>query len=825
MESESAPPVPSAGSRALAFVRAHLRGALATTMLVAGILLFGWVVHHHYPIQRWLFWRYAGYWLGTLVVGAASYGIGHVLVERVFRVRVPLLEHAVFSFVLGIFSFEAIMCLIGAAQGYRRPVFYIVPLVLLGAVAVPLKRHLAHVRRLFARRAPTRPPLGWATLATVFGVLGLGMVYFLVLTPHNVQFDARWKHMAIAENWVAHGGLYPAGEGWVFSARPHFTSYLYAWAFLLPARLFDKMVLSAHLEFLIFVVTTVLGIPALVRRLVPKADPRWVWAARFVFPGVFLYDSSLSGGADHAGAMYAIPIALCLFRVLRDLDPRFVVLLGLFIAGAGITKETIVMMLAPTPLLLVGGKIVIELVNGLRGKSTPELRRRALYAPLLLAAAGLVATSPVWLKNLVFYGDPVYPVFSKYLPAHPLTDQALYRFKYGYAEGLLWKPTRDLAGLLQTLQALFSWSFIPNDWPKFHRTVPVIGSLFTLLLACLPFLKNTKRIWILVLWVHLGIFGWYSIHHQDRYLQGLMPLMAAATVAIAILVWRSFGAAARGALGLLVGLQIVWGGDVYFIQTHGFVKTPLKSTLDLLSGGFEKKYDDRFDIQDSWQELGASTPKGSRLLLHIFLSHHFHLGTNRETILDMYLFQYGIEYGAAKTPEGVRQMLKNLGATHVFVQPEKKSDGMNSITGDILFWDFARQLADRKSMNDGVLGVVPDKPLDATFRDTVAVLSCSAKAPPKGLYHLADLRTLPYGPDNRKFRPPVRAANTKEEAAALLPMAEFVVVEEACYEQKDLPPDIVRAYDLLVERRPWAGFGAMDIHRRKATMPSVPLAP
>ncbi|MDC0741020.1 hypothetical protein [Polyangium mundeleinium] len=806
-------------------MRTHLRGALATTMLVAGIALFGWVVHRHYPIPKWLFWRYAGYWLGALVVGTASYGIGHVLVERVFRLRLPLLEHAVFSFVLGIFGFETTMCLVGAAQGYRKPAFYAVPLVLLAAVALPLRRHVAHVRRVLARTARTRPALGWSTLATVFGVLGLGMVYFLVLTPHNIQFDARWKHMAIAENWVAHGGLYPAAEGWVFSARPHFTSYLYAWAFLAPGRLFDKMVLSAHLEFLIFVVTTVLGIPALVRRLVPKADPRWVWAARFVFPGVFLYDSSLSGGADHAGAMYAIPIALCLFRVLRDFDPRFVVLLGLFIGGAGITKETIVMMLGVAPLLLVGGKIVVVLVQSLRGKATPELRRRALLSPLLLAAAGLVATSPLWLKNFLFYGDPVYPVFSKYLHAHPLTDQALYRFKYGYAEGLLWKPTRDLKGLRETLQALFTWSFSPNDWPKFHRTVPVIGSLFTLLLACLPFLKNTKRLWILVFWIHLGIFGWYSIHHQDRYLQGLMPLMAAVTVAIALSLWRSFGVAARGALGMLVGLQLIWGGDVYFIQTHGFVKTPLKSAIDLLSAGFEKKYDDRFDIQDGWQDVGNATPKGSRLLVHIFLSHHFQLGTNRETILDMYLFQYGIEYGAAKTPEGVRQMVKDLGATHVFVAPDKKADGMNSIAADILFWDFVRYLTDRKSVNEGVLGGVPDKPIDVPFRDTVAVLSCSAKAPPNGLYKLSDLRTLPYGPDNRRFGKPLRAANNKDVAAAFLPMAEFVVVEDTCYDPKSLPPDISRSYDLLVERREWSGFRGMDIFRRKAHLPAMPVPP
>ena len=40
------------------------------------------------------------------------------------------------------------------------------------------------------------------------------------------------------------------------------------------------------------------------------------------------------------------------------------------------------------------------------------------------------------------------------------------------------------------------------------------------------FLKGTRRLWLLALWIHVGVFAWYSVHHQDRYLQGLLPLMA-----------------------------------------------------------------------------------------------------------------------------------------------------------------------------------------------------------------------------------------------------------------------------------------------------------
>ncbi|MDC3958602.1 glycosyltransferase family 39 protein [Polyangium jinanense] len=819
---ESVETAESVGPPAQSGRLARLRQALVTLALVAGIGVFGWVVHQHYPIPKWLFWRYAGYWLGTLVVGIASYGLGHVALHRVFRVRMPLLEHAMVSMALGVYGFEILMFIIGLLGLYRTATFFVLPVALLAAVALPLYQHALHIRRVFARSAPTRPKLGPAALALAFGLLGLGMIYFYVITPSNIQFDSRWKHLALAEQYVVQGAIRPAVEGWVFTARPHFTSYLYTWAFLVPGRLFDKMTLAAHLEFGLFVMTTVVGIPALVRRLVPRADPRWIWAARFLFPGVLLYDSSVCGGADHVGAMFGTAVVLVLFRALRDLDLRYVSLLGVLCAAAALTKETVAIMLVPAPLALVVIRGAMLGVQSFRGRAEPNLGRRWLVAPLLLGGVGLAASSPLWLKNFLFYGDPFYPLLGAKLHAHPFTDQAAYRFKYGYAEGLLWKPTRDLKGLLQTLVALVDFSFVPNDWPKFHGKVPVFGSMFTLLLGCLPFLKKAKRIWLVVLLVHVGIFIWYSVHHQDRYLQALMPYMAAVTAAIALSVWRSFGTGARVALATLFGLQIVWGGDVYFIQTHAHARSPLKNSIDLLSAGFEKKHDARFGIQQHWQEVGQATPPQSRLLLHIWPDHHAHLGTMRHTVLDAYLWQFGVEYGAAGSTEGVRTMLRDLGVTHVLAEPDKESDGANSIAADLLFWDFATHLRERKTIGQGLLGKVPEEPIQAPFDDLTAVLSCTAKAPAKGLFHVRDLRVLPFGPIG--FPAPIKPAKTKEEAEALLAHAHFVVLEEGCKEIGK-PAGITRAFDLVTHRRRYGPFNAMELYRRRPGLSAIPLPP
>src|SRR5690606_23373510 len=483
-----------------------------------------------------------------------------------------------------------------------------------------LVRLFQRVRRVVERRPPRVTP--FRLLVFAFGFLAFGMVYFLVLTPENVQFDSRWKHMALAEDYVVHGGLRRATEGWAFSARPHMTSYLFVWAFLAPkARLFDQMVLSAHLESFTFAVTTLVGVPALVRRLVPSADPTVVWAARFLFPGVFLYDSSLSGGTDHFGALYGPAIAVASFETLRRFEVRRVALVACLVASAIMVKETAALLLAPFPLAVLAVRWGMEAWRAFRQPSSAAQKRALWLVPAVALGVGLFVSIPFWLKNVVFYHNPVYPSLSSVFPSTPWSEAAAYKFKWGYQEGQMWAPSRDLDGLLETFAALFTFSFVPNDWPRFHRDVPVFGSLFTLLVPALLFLRGTRRVWLVVLWVHLGVFAWYSVHHQDRYLQGIVPLMAASVAATLVLIFRTFGVLVKSAAVALVGLQIVWGGDVYFIQTHAMIRSPIKEVVDLLSSGFERKYESRFDVQKRYQKIGAALPKDARVLFH---EHNMH---------------------------------------------------------------------------------------------------------------------------------------------------------------------------------------------------------
>lgn len=786
-----------------------LRSLGVLVLLLAALGVFAKVVEPHYPFEHWLFFRYAGYWFFSVACLAGATGVGHLTVERLFKLRLPFHEAVVCALAVGLFEFELGMLVLGALQGFRTPAFLLMPLTFLAGGSEGFRALVTRGGRLFKVARPPQTALGLACVA--FGLLVLAGIYFAMLSPENVQFDSRWKHMNLAEDWVAAGGLRRKDEGWLFAARPHMTSLLYTWAFLIPgsAKLFDKMLLCAHLELIVFLATTFFGIPALVRRLVPNADSRVVWAARFLFPGTLLYDSSLSAGTDHIGALFMVPAALLLTRAFRTLDPRPTLLLAVVLGAGALVKETIAIMLVPVPLAVIGARAVWLFIQGKRGKVDASVLRNAWRSPLLAAAVFAAALSPLWLKNLIWFGDPLYPALSRWFSADPWSENAAYRFAWGYQDAQMWAPDRDVNGLLETFRALATFSFEPHDWKRFHHDVPVFGSLFTLLLPTLALCRGVKRTAWLVGWIHVALFAWFSVHHQDRYLQGLLPLMASATAAMLILVWRQHGVLARAALSALVAFQVVWGGDVYFFQTHAMARSPLKKSIDLLSSGFEKRYGARFNVQTSYQNIGKAMPPNGRVLLH---ETNINLGTGRTTVLDNPGWQYAIEYGAQKSPADVHALLAGLGVTHLHAKPDK-TKGTDSLAGDIRFYDYLRRYAENpQQLSSGILaelGEVPEGPFD----DTVAVLSCSQDYAP-GLYQVTDLSTPPFGPRLKELPKPREAATLPDDASRLIAEAEFVVLNPKC-----LPggaPGLRTSHALLVKRNAGRGMPAYEIWVRGA---------
>jgi hypothetical protein len=755
--------------------------------------IFVAVVAWHYPLQHWLFFRYAGYWLLALSFSMACLSAGYATLQRLLPRPIPAREALVLSFAVGVYEFFVGMTAGGLLHLLNTAFFVCLPVVMIAVGLGPLvrlvRRAVRHLRAARRRRTVRSSP--WVVWLTVFGGAAVALIYFTILTPDNAAFDARWKHLAVAEHYVAEHGIGRFPEGWWFGATPHLAAVLYTWAFLLPkSLLFDRVELAAHLEFVVFL-WTLPGIAVLVRRILPRLRVPGAWAARFLFPGVFLYDSSLSVGADHIAALFAAPIFTVLLRTLPELSPRFATLLGLLMASAFLTKYTGALLLLAPPIVALVIRTVTAGFAQLRGHGTAP-RHAWIAGPATVLGAGLLFTAPNWAKNWIWYGDPFYPLFHRYLHVHPWNPDSSARFA-AYVKNALWPATHDLKGIAATLGVQFAFSFAPNDWARYHGDAPVFGSLFTILLLALPFLRGTKRVWWLYGAAQLGVGVWYWTSHQDRYLQAIMPWMAAGTAAAMALVWRA-GLPARIGLVWVVGAQLLWGAGVLFIPAHVMVGVPAKTVIDLLGAGHRQNYAKRFQIYSPYQDIAAHLKPKSKVLVH---DHHVHLGIEAASVTDSPWEQGAISYGRLANRRALYDLYTSLGVTHILFA-NTKSTGNDSIAGDLRFFQFVLEVGvDRVHHGGFTLVKMPPKPPAATADQDVAALTCG-RSPRSGLYRLEDLRVPVWVSKSAGYPAPrTPGPPNGKSATELLAHAGFAVVETPC---QSMPAELRGAFTKATTR-------------------------
>jgi hypothetical protein len=735
-------------------------------LLLASTIGFAAFYSGFYPIQHWLFWRYLGYWAACALWSAGCVSAGFALVRRLRGTPLPFAETLCLSFAAGVVLFYLAMNALGTLHAFHPLVFFALPLVMLATGGRPLWRYLHRWFRHARYWRSDRPRLTWLQAGIwLFGFAVLALIYFKMLTPENVQFDARWKHLALAEQY-AHVGFIPRfGEGWTVATNPHLATTLFTWAFLLPVGgIFDQVELSAHMELTCFL-WTLATIPPAVRLLVPGSRATGAWVARLLFPGVLLYDSSLAGGADHIAALFALPIFILTIRSIPGLGPGRLALLGLMMVGAAMPKLTAGMLLVP------GSALSVTAVFAWRAVREGRISWRG---PAAATAVALGGTAFFWLRNWLWHGDPLYPSLHEHLTLRPWTEDSATLFEWGYKHFQFWRPDRSWAGFLETLKAQLTFSFIPHDYKRYHGMVPVFGSLYTILLLTLPFFKRAKRVWLLVAFTQLALFIWYWVHHQDRYLQTLMPWFAAVTAALIIRVWRS-GTGARAAVAFLIAAQVVIGGDVYFLQNHAMVRSPLKLVNNLLSAGYEKKYEERLDVFSSWTRLREVLPEDAHVMLH---DNHNHLGLSRRTTSDWGGWQFGISYGRLGSPAEVWELYRSLGVTHL-VWKKNTSKGWDSIAGDLVFFDFAlNHTVEQQAVGSLLVARLPDeRPSDEPY-GKVGYAGCK-KRHPSGLYELSQMTTPVFGPDRKSFPTPLTELE-EETLESIVAEASFFVTNPKC---------------------------------------------
>jgi hypothetical protein len=776
-----------ASPRARALVELTRRVLLPVVPFAAAALLLLFV-NKKEPLETWLLWPYAGLWLATALWVASCTSVGHAALRFLPDLGLPFRERLLFDFATGVLLFALGLFLLGLLHLLRPPFFFLYPLALGATGAKSLTSYLRRARRHFrgvGRRAWRRHPTPYAAYA--FGTLGLTIVYLTIMLPENAAFDSLTYHLPIAEHFAAGGRVGKFVEGWVAGVIPHLASWLYTWPFTLRSvNLFGHVELAAHIEFVLFV-ATVFSIPLLVEAIC-RRRARGTWAVIFLFPGLFLYDSSLSLAADHVLAFWAVPIALALRRVLkRPAAPAPGVLAGLMIAGAVLTKYQAISLVGPA-LLLAAFATGRELWRARKKTAVPPVSNRQLLRGLgALALTAVVATSAHWLANVVWYGDPLYPMLRAWLPSHPMVKGwagPVAAFSGGMTE---WMPSGTfLEKVGQSAIGIFTFAFIPHDWPNFHRDLPVFGFLFTLTLPVLALARGAGRARLLAAGTLFGLFIWYWTFHQDRYLQALLPWMVAVTSAALLLAWEGGVVARLGVVGL-VAAQLVWGNDVPWLPNHAMIHdVPALRSLQRLSSTYRGEQGGRFHYDTGFEGLDHTLPRDATVLLH---EEYLKLGLNRRALADSARLQPAIDYRELARPDRVDDLLKSLGVTHLVWSHGPSIDREVPVSGELVFFGYAlRYTEDRQDVGAFGVAKLPERRPPAREPGSVAIVACGVVRSVR----LADVDPLLAGQ---------APAAPDVDASAAIAAAEFVVVEKACH-AKALP----QAMSPFAQASDWGGF-------------------
>jgi hypothetical protein len=278
-------------------------------------------------------------------------------------------------------------------------------------------------------------------------------------------------------------------------------------------------------------------------------------------------------------------------------------------------------------------------------------RARFWRGPLALLTVGALLTAPHFLKNWIFYRNPLYPFMTAMFagsrprqPDSPILVMYLLTGDSTIPRGPFLKMIADAVHLAFTF--------------SFHYKITIFGSLFTLLLPTILFLRGRRRLGIGVLFSMIALVTWAFTYPVERYVQCIFPIIAGVTAAIIVRVWE-LGIFARIGLVALVGFQIVVGGDIPYYAGQG----RMDDALNLIRSGHEGRAKTRFDhYLRSQLAIGRRLPSNAVVLFH---NTRLSLGVNRTVLQDLPGYQGLIDYRSVKTPRELCQLYRSYGITHI----------------------------------------------------------------------------------------------------------------------------------------------------------------
>lgn len=735
-----------------------VRGALATLVCLVGIVIYARVVGGKYPISAWVAWDLLRIWGWTLALTTGYLSLGALAVTRFFDGKTrPPFQSLLFSGVLGLVAWCWCMYVAGAVGLFRG--WFMVTLVV-GAVVVGGRALLGVLRRCFTewQAAPPVGVLGW--LAIGWGCFCVALMYLQCMTPDALNYDGGWYHLPLAQDYAREGRIVPF-YGEYNRCFPHLASFVHTFGFSVPGlRPELRWMMALTVEFTI-VLWKIFGALVAAQWMLDKAGPRGLWVTFFLFPSVFIYDQNIGGSADHFMGVFAAPVFIALVIAAQRFEMRACVLLGVLLGGALLTKYQAVYVLGVSGAILgLRWCYFAYLLLRKRVPASDSLQlswRMLLMAAAYVAVPTLIVSSPHFIKNIIFYHNPVYPFNQGLFPSYPSHEKSKFFMDYAYANYPYLPKGEGFEKIYNAFKLFFTFSFVPHY--SFTKHYVSMGSLFTLLLPTILLVRGKGRLAVGVFACFVGIMCWALTYVGDRYLQAIIALPIAVTAAMLVRVWE-LGKLARVGLTLLVAFQVIWGADAMFYSGQG----RLKSAVALITSGYEGKRGERerYPQRRVQRQITAATPEDAVLMVR---NYRVLLGIDRKTYSDVQSWQSLFFYERAKGARSLYQMYKDAGVTHLLYPPNQRPQG--TLQASILFDDFVYNYGKaRKRFGSLELVTMPDQappPDPSAYR----VLNLAKDGYAFGWYDIEQLNEYDRVPRKmRKIPPPkVRYSVAMDQAA------------------------------------------------------------
>lgn len=355
-------------------------------------------------------------------------------------------------------------------------------------------------------------------------------------------------------------------------------------------------------------------------------------------------------------------------------------------------------------------------------------------------------------------------------------------------------------GVLERLvwvhKTLLDWSFKTGN-RHLTKQLPYMGSLFTLLLPILLFLRRARRLWFCAGFLYLAFGTWALTIANDRYLVSFLSIPIGMAGALLARAWH-LGVWPRLGLVPLVAIQLFWTIDA---PLH-YGERAFKDAVRIIDRGYSRGgADDRFRYREREQRLTREFPPDALILGRYFKDQ---LGFDRATLNTHRAIQKYIRFDRMHSVREFWQVAKDRGVTHLLYPVGKRKPHWAQ---DIVLFD-ALVLASKNQKSQGgyMMAELSDEPPEDT--GPLRVLVLGVREYEDGLYLVTKLSVDERSGKRNARAPAKRFKFSEANAEKLLDAAGAVLMNGS--KLKDDADEKLRREFHRVER-----FGPLGVYLRK----------